>query len=84
MEIAAIDADDDKVGGREAAVKLKLPLHILVLAIGHHQTPEDTCSWRAAGARQFPERSRGGRQLKAVAGSRERWRWRWQDPAASI
>ena len=34
--MAAIDADDNPVGSREAAVKLELPLHILILAIGHH------------------------------------------------
>jgi hypothetical protein len=43
--MAAIDADDDPVGGREVAVELELPLDILILAIGHNQTPEHTCSW---------------------------------------
>jgi hypothetical protein len=43
--MAAIDADDNPVGGWEVAVKLKLPLDILILTIGHHQTPEDTCYW---------------------------------------
>jgi hypothetical protein len=48
VEVATIDADDDPVGGRELAIELELPLHILILAIGHPQTPQapqDTCSW---------------------------------------
>lgn len=43
--MAGIDADDAPVGGWESAVKLELLPCALILAIGHHQTPQDVYSW---------------------------------------
>jgi hypothetical protein len=35
VEVATVDTDNDPVRGREAAIKLELPLHVLILAVGH-------------------------------------------------
>jgi hypothetical protein len=36
VEVAAVNADNDPVRGWEAAIKLELPLHVLlILAVGH-------------------------------------------------
>ena len=42
VEVAAVDADNDPVRGREAAIKLELPLHVLILAVGHQSLPQCT------------------------------------------
>jgi hypothetical protein len=39
VEVAAIDANDDPIGWRETAIELEFPLHVLILAIGHHSLP---------------------------------------------
>jgi hypothetical protein len=39
VEVAAVDAHNDPIRGREEAVELELPLHVLVLAVGHRRHP---------------------------------------------
>jgi hypothetical protein len=39
VEVAAIDADNDPVRGREAAIELEFPLDVLILAVGHQWLP---------------------------------------------
>jgi hypothetical protein len=42
VEVAAIDADNDPVRGREAAIELEFPLDVLILAVGHQSLPRYT------------------------------------------
>lgn len=42
VEVAAVDADNAPVRGREAAIELEFPLDVLILAVGHQSLPRYT------------------------------------------